>query len=225
MGLAVTHPDWTRALDGPFDVPLTGAAPARWIELRRGGRVTGRLLSAAGVPRAGERVTLSVVEPAEGPSGGSRAATTDRDGRFAFEHVGDGLWQLGHAIEGGMTTVYDLCTGVTIEDGSHAEVELRPEGSATLHGTLRFAGDLPEWVKIWARRTQPAAAETDRIGSWRAGFAERGRFTLEGLEPGEWLVRASKGDHRGGPTLEGETKVELAEGASADVWIDLVERD
>lgn len=188
------------------------------VRLRRGGRISGRVVVAPeqGAPQvevAAVRVT-GQTPPTLNQLAGATTTITDADGFFALEHLPAGRWRLvawdrqaAHAPT--EPTLADLP-----EDG-HREVGVMP---------LRRAGRLEGYV---TSGDQPLAGATVRLFSEadvrRSESAGDGSFAVAGLAAGQYLVVVEPAADGGGRTrgtrnalatvrAGAATKVELAFG-------------
>ncbi|HVS10772.1 MAG TPA: carboxypeptidase-like regulatory domain-containing protein, partial [Planctomycetota bacterium] len=225
--LLVEHPGWMTELDGPFDVPPGGGGPARWIELRAGAAISGRLLDAEGRPLAGEKVELVPIEPSSFASG-SRQSGTDAEGRFRFEHLPAGLYLLCHRVEVGGFPGNALSLGVRLEEGERREVDLAPAGSGRLEGILEADGEVPAGISVNLNRppvaTGDAQARERALSGTRSMYSLDGRFTFSGLEAGDYVLSAMHRDLATRETWIGSAKVTVSEGRSNFVRLRLEKR-
>ncbi|HEX6885213.1 MAG TPA: carboxypeptidase regulatory-like domain-containing protein [Planctomycetota bacterium] len=216
LRLLVEHRDWTKALDGPFEV---GGAPLeRRIELGRGATVRGRLLDADGAPLAGETVSALCIAGVERAR--THAATTDAEGRYALTGLAAGRHQVRWERRLGSVRAYDLVQTLDLADDLAVEQDLRPAGRAVLTGTVEHADELPAALAVTVRAHPPAGVQSV---TWRAGLVEDGRFRLTGLSAGRHTatVRLQTPD---GLEYEGNAEVELPELGTTDVRIRLARR-
>jgi len=190
--LAVSHPAWTEALDGPFEV---GAAPIhRTIELDGGARLSGRVLDAAGAPAAGRPVFAASVQ-ARGQTWLGRSTrvetTTDRDGAFVLPAVPRGTYRLGVTLETAGILVEDLVRTLEVSDDVTG-LDLRSGGAATVVGRIDSPVTLPPVVPVTLRALVPE--ETPRADDPRADrgtLAVDGAFRIDGVPPGRYALHAS----------------------------------
>ncbi len=227
MRLGAKHAEWRTAVDGPFDVAPGGARVERVIELVRGGTVTGTLLSATGEPRGGETIKLDRFRTRDDKEESvSKSTETGADGRFRFDGLPDGRYQLSHSVAyGDDLNVYELLRAACVENGGTTDVEMRPRGTATVYGTVQSEVEIPGDVKtVWLspvwREDAPRDHQTERS---RAARLVDGRFTLEHLEAGEYLVSASSYVW-GGERREGRARFTVGEADVIDVVIVLEKR-
>jgi len=183
------------------DLVEVGEGPVQRHDVHvSGGRLAGRVV-AADDRRAlpGVRVLLERSDGAEHPSrimaavGGRMGETyTGPDGRFGFDHVSSGTYDL---VAGGTnligfgetgwarTRLSDIEVHESRADFS-VEIELAP--GAMIHGAVRDTGGKPlANVPVWARH--------DDTGEWLALFSETqsndaGEYQLDSLAPGSWTL-------------------------------------
>jgi hypothetical protein len=199
------------ALQLTASTPL-GAAVQQTVRAAAGGaptQVTLRLPPAASiagvlrgvVPLAGQRVAMRLVSPAPSESelvrldGVSLAewselrhvgltAQTDSAGRFSFEQVAEGTWQLSCSRKKDRKLLASAT--VVVKTAEHYEVVLDPRAMASLHGVVLDSN---------GRGVPANVTATNAAGQFfEAGDTdERGRFEITGLEPGEYSVVAAYG--------------------------------
>lgn len=222
MSLAVEHPGWSLAVDGPFE--LAGPAPTeRRIEVVKGGAIRGRLLDANGHVLAGETVLLECEEGTEEAREWETAC--DSGGCWAFAMLTPGRYRVSWTRRLGEATIQDLRRDLEVRGGETIELVLQPKGQATLHGMIEFDGELPDVVEVSLSpepgSTDPAAPTPPRMG--RAAFAEHGRFLVEHLAPGTymvWVVCDLEPDLGPfGPCATGEARVVVQESGSTEVVV------
>ena len=84
--LVVQHSDWQIAIDGPFQVPDSGAVPDRRIRLEAGGRIEGTVVDPQGNAIPEQCVYLAPLEET-GVAPVLRMVWSDSEGRFAITGV------------------------------------------------------------------------------------------------------------------------------------------
>ena len=108
-------------------------------------------------------------------------------GQHALLFSGSGLFDQGPV----MGTGYPSAIGLTVDDTTAASL-LRPahgwlEGQGTVSGRVTRAGRAARLVLVWAHRLSDG-----RFGRGVGSFSDLdGNFIIEGLDPGEYLIRAS----------------------------------
>jgi carboxypeptidase family protein len=159
------------------------------------GRVSGRVVSTYAASVAGVTVVLTRVDR---DSIDRRTTTSDADGRFAYDRVADGRYELS-AIKPGYTTRrlnestlrFDAGVPLTVREGArtvNAQLPLRR--SATLSGrVVRPDGAAAPAIEVvLARRRGP---ELIAIADTRTTTAWDGRYEMHDLPPGQYLLLAS----------------------------------
>ncbi len=215
MSLLVEHPDRIPTIDGPF--PVNGSSPIeRRIELGRGATLRGRLLDADGTGLGGEKVSLYASNGFQDEQEWEQE--TDAQGRFAFAGLAAGRFRVSWVRTLGGVEVDDLRQYHEI-NAEDFETVMQPRGRATVHGTLDFAGKLPEVFEIWMDPVRDESEDpprsTDPCG--RAAVVHHTRFHVEHLVAGEYEVSAYFG------LLQGEARVLVPEEGSVEVTV-LLER-
>jgi hypothetical protein len=177
-----------------------GVAPTQvTLRLPPAASITGVLRGVT--PLAGQRIVMRRVSPTPSESelvrldGVSLAewseltdvglsAQTDSAGRFSFEQVAEGSWQLSCTHEKDRRLLARAT--VVVKAPEHYEVVLDPRAMASLRGVVLDSNG----------RAVPAnVTATNAAGQFfEAGDTdERGRFEITGLEPGEYSVVAAYG--------------------------------
>jgi protocatechuate 3,4-dioxygenase beta subunit len=169
----------------------------------------GRLLDLAGNAVGGEEIELAAVTAERKPSPEDlRHATTDAAGEFLFEGLPAGSFDARWVRKEGGQVALDLETRLTLAEGETGEVELRPDGKTTLRGAIEFLTQLPPghaydgepplfgpppggMPPVFPLRLIPFGSGVPGPTGRRGGFAHDGRFELEGLPAGEWIIEAS----------------------------------
>lgn len=154
------------------------ARPVEGLEvvLRRGGRVTGRLLGLGFEELAAAEVT------AEAEHGGTRTGTVDYRGSYEVPDLAPGDWLVRGSVRGRSRQAE---ARVTVEPGEReTERDLRFGGGLTLTGSVSLGGEpLPE-ARVSAHGLEAALV--------RAGTTDhQGSFRLEGLKPGRYRLSVS----------------------------------
>jgi len=176
--LVVTAPGFTPARVANINVESGKGADNVEVALESGVRVSGRVTGPNDAPVAGASVR---VEPKPGAI--SDAATlTGPDGAYVLENVETGEATLAFSRRG----LLPLRKNVTLSEPS-AEVDAKLGGGASIGGVVvDSAGAAVADAEV--RVLSAADPEMSRVASTDGG----GAFTLEGVAPGHYEVRASK---------------------------------
>jgi uncharacterized GH25 family protein len=190
--------DWGSQSTFMRDVPA-GATHALDFELP-GGALTG-FVRGGGKPVEGASLTLTpVVNGAEQGAGrwfGRRQTGSQIDGRFTFEDVADGTYNLrvqaNERLEGGARLSSVLVENVTVKDGEEqAPLEVELPLAGWVEGTVvDSAGASVSRASIQV--TTEAGAEITQFSRTRS--ANDGRFEYQGIAPGTVLVTATRDGH------------------------------
>jgi protocatechuate 3,4-dioxygenase beta subunit len=177
------------------------------IVLEAAGVVQGRVLDADGRPLpAGETVVLLATDAAM-MMATPRHVETGADGSFLFEHVRSGDYHLMHyretAGDGGRRRIAPTLMKVGVRPGSTNVVTLTTAGGGamTLQGTIARGGRPVAGGRLRLLplpgdgKNNPASMAEMMMGA--AGMVEAtvagdGTFAVEGIAPGEWVLRVEK---------------------------------
>src|SRR5262245_28866418 len=160
-----------------------------------GGRVSGRVVST--YPASVSDVTL-ILAPVNRAAAERRMTTSDADGRFTFERVSAGRYEIT-AVKAGYTSRrlsetarrFEAGVSVALRDGqTAANVEIPLRRSASIAGrVIRSDGAAAPGIQVVLAQRQGrsvvALSETQTTTAWD------GRYTMTGLPPGAYLVLAS----------------------------------
>lgn len=181
------HPDYAEGSESA-EVKETGGTAE--IRLAAGNVLGGVVVNAARQPVAGAEVSLN--EQGEGGFGrafaGGQTTTTDGGGRFRFDHLTAGRFQLSAALSGRNAPPLD----VVVAPGDAREDLLLAIGAGiTIHGVVT---GLPD-----DQRSGVAVSGSGPDG-WGASSrtGADGTFELTGAPAGAILLRAQAGDFLGG---------------------------
>ena len=197
-------------LENPVRVDLrSGIAAEVVIRLAGGGVLAGRVLDPNGRGFAGVRVQAETGAADEQPA----CATTDEEGRFAFEALRPGTYRCRAVCPGYPDA---LSEPIVLQAG----VELRLPDLRIYEG-LEVCGEV---VGEDGRPIGGARVEAQRDGASKAAARAvsdaDGTFVLRGLEPGDYAVRArAAGYARGAPI-----RLEVRSGAAATIRLVLGRR-
>ena len=205
-------------VDGPFEVPRSGFID-RTIRLSGGGGIVGTLVDSSNVPQAGAEITVFAHE-VPGVDSYHTSTRTDATGGFQFEGLPAGLYQLSHAVQEGDINFHAITVFARVADLEQIRVRLRPQGHLAIHGSLHRSDgeDPPAAIAVSAFPTHnpdtPRELEPPHLGT----LARDGRFTLPGLVPGEYTLRAF--DYSSARILIGHATVTLTD-ADGEVEMEL----
>jgi hypothetical protein len=189
-------------------VSVAAGATVRGIVLRLGASaaVTGAVTVREGAPVAGASVGLSP----HGAGGEFERATTGPDGRFAFEGLAPGRYDLDVTAEGYTSAVR---TGLAVLPGERFEVALALDGTGAVEGKVTGPDGAPAaGVRVRAgRRLGAPAGNVDA----EARTGPDGRYRVTGLERGPSEVVASQ--EGGPPAASAAVDVAPGEVAHADL--------
>lgn len=209
--------------DGPFDVAVSDRLVERTVEVGSGARLHGAVVDGYGGGRPGRRVELVGLEL---PSPGLRLeTTTDANGEYSFRGLVPGLYRVSLPLSGEAATQgNDLLRLIEIGDESSVELDLRPEGQATLSGRLEFEAELPDGLVVSLTPgggvgDVPRARSNGYLQRRRATKVESGRFSAAFLRPGPWTVRLRARTDAG--SLSGSTHVIVPEHGTVDCVLEV----
>lgn len=169
--------------------------PPQEIAVSTGGRIAGTVVTARGTP---VKTLVALIGPSDA-FGGEPSET----GRFAFEHLRAGHYQVAVIADGGRTT-QDVTLG---EDEVKENVVVVLDTGRSIRGTLR--GVRPEHFD----RVQIVVRHESKPGVIRAVIDRQGAYALNGVPPGNVAVTVF------GPSLQFEKRVVVP--ADEDVTLDI----
>lgn len=209
--IVVEAQGFARKCAGPFEP--TSASPPVQIDLERGAVLRGVLLEWGGAPIGQAEIEVNGTDPLSGERLDWRI-TTDAQGRFELAQLGPGEYQVARLLRSDSLGIFDLARQVDVPENALVEIELRPRGTVRVSGRVN-AGATPFSGPIHASKLGDGAEEN------RATFARDGQFELEGLSAGRWQFSAREHLTDGRAERHGSLEIELADGASAVVAIDV----
>lgn len=179
-------------------VTLDGASEKTGIEieLAPGAAISGTVVDGAGAPVAAARVRVGIDSPGAFTGDGPRQAYTDDAGRFAITGLPRrALLAVAVAEAGSSDTV-----PVDASKGDVADVRIQLGNTGQIAGVVVDpAGDPLEGVQVSAGPDFGATrGDRGQMSQWRLrGFPQEltdsnGHFTLTGLAPGTYRVRANR---------------------------------
>lgn len=195
------HADYTEASE-TVEVKENGAV----VELRMstGGVIAGTVLSPGRQALSGVNVGLSAAgEPGFGRAMGmgGQTTTTDPGGRFRFDHLGAGRYEVSASLRGATSAPAD----VVLQAGeSNESVALTLSAGATIRGVV---SGLPEASRAGVMVT--ANGPQGFFSSTRTGAD--GSFELTGAPSGAITLRATAGDFLSG-TRSGLRQISVEDG-------------
>jgi hypothetical protein len=184
---------------GPLQLPLPAAedgSPARLaFELPAGGALRGRIVRAEdGEPIAGALVFSEVdcpeqvigVRPAELNVRSARAVRSAADGSFALRALGIGPQRVRALAEGRAPA---LSAVVELADGAQLELEpLAMNAGARISGQVHDESGRPQPGAFVLASQMSVATELERMAYDYALADEQGRYRIEHLPAGEWIL-------------------------------------
>jgi thiol-disulfide isomerase/thioredoxin/5-hydroxyisourate hydrolase-like protein (transthyretin family) len=178
---------------------LSGTAPE--LPLPTGGDVSGQVL-VAGKPAADEEVHITWIAPGEqrdsfnSPFGFGGQVTTDVDGRFQFKGLGPGRYQLARVrsfkspLGGGSMSMYLTGEDVVVLPGAKVTHDfVQPAGHKISGQTVGAKGEPAANCVVSVFR---GGDQRERIDGVRTD--DEGRFTVENLADGTYLLSAEQYD-------------------------------
>jgi protocatechuate 3,4-dioxygenase beta subunit len=163
-----------------------------------GGRIAGRVIvEATNTPLAGVRVMLLPAAPRMGMMGTPAQATTDQDGRYAFDRVAPGSYRIQFEKTGYASTAQAHTGTIQISAGQSvnvAEVWLQ-KGAVIAGKVLDAAGEPMPDVRVTAMRRfsnpgMPLRLVPAGNGQGLQQTNDLGEFRISGLPAGEFYVAA-----------------------------------
>ena len=162
-----------------------------------GGRIAGRVtVEGTNTPLAGVRVVLLPTAPRMGMMGMPPQATTDQDGRYAFEGVAPGSYHFQFEKTGYASTAQSQTGTIQISAGQSVNgVDVRLQKGAVIAGkVLDAAGEPMPDVRVTAMRRFSNPGMPLRLLPAGSGQGQNtndlGEFRISGLPAGEFYVAA-----------------------------------
>ncbi|MEM1177974.1 MAG: carboxypeptidase-like regulatory domain-containing protein [Acidobacteriota bacterium] len=203
---SASHADYARTAGEPFEASRTPVRGLR-LELGRGEAIAGRLLGVdlSALSRVQVRLLSDRFE--------SRTASPDFEGLFLVDRVSAGTWTIRADVDGRTRS-----ETLSVEDGDGVvEVEIDLEAGADVDGTVSRGG--APAGGLWV-----IATHRDERAEFSARSGPDGRFTLRGLEAGDYRVdiRNARGDglHHALVPVDGPWDFELRTGVVAGHVLD-----
>jgi protocatechuate 3,4-dioxygenase beta subunit len=158
------------------------------------------------------RARLNLSAPPE--SGGNRTATTDDQGRFAFNALPEGRFNLSASKPGHLNASYGQRrpgrpgTPIQLADGQRLQVQLQMTRGSVITGTvLDEHGEAIPGTPIRALRFVMQAGQRTLQSAGNSQTDDRGIYRIYGLQPGDYLVFASPRNNNQG--VEAARQAEL----------------
>jgi protocatechuate 3,4-dioxygenase beta subunit len=219
--LLVQAPRRPFVVDGPFDVPTSGAVDRR-VELPRGLTLVGELLDAAGTPLPNESVTIFESTSKRGEPQYSATTTTNAAGHFEFAGLSEGLFQLSHSVRDGDASAFVFTLFARVAAGADNRVVLQPRGSGSIVGTIQMkdGSEVPPRLAVTASSNVDSGAARENAPPQLGAIARDGHFRIDGVTPGTYQV--SIFHWTASRRLNGAASVLVGQG-EATVQVELVE--
>lgn len=222
--LALIHPSIGSQIVGPIQIEPGKVSVEHHVVISLDGRIGGRLLSAKGEPVAGGTVALRPLLVPGHTSEEDLRIKTGADGTFFFEELMNGDYEVAHEwlFSNGRGFRHFVRT-VSVAGGRPVDLNLAPDGDATILCRIEANFDLPETVPVWITRTHGADgsklpfAAANNLGA----IARDGVFRLDGLLPGTYQIRPSYYDGGQGGMAGGTTTVNCAAESTIDALVSL----
>ena len=165
-------------VEGLAPMSITGVtAPATdlLVQVSQGGAVAGRVTEADGTPVAEAQVMV-----ARGMMGqGMRRTRTDGNGAFRIDHLTTGSWML--MLMDAANPMAPTTASVVIKDGETTQHDFTKK-----QGGVQVGGGVSKDGKPLANA--PVILMGGSAGMRMSATDENGRFTFEGLDPGDYTV-------------------------------------
>ncbi len=220
--LYVTPPQRRSFRDGPFEV-RSGADVERLVTMAAGGTLEGHALAPDGSPLVGKSIRLDAEFIPELSVPHFQARTiTDSEGRFRFEGLADGTYQVTQLGEVEGQQVQEMVDWAKVEDGAGA-ILLQPQGSGSLHGRVELDGAPPavpvQVTAHWLSAPGEASADPERRTPQFGALSSDGLFEITHLVPGEYRLSAFQ--QGSGWLAHGNTQATVLEGQGVEVVLTL----
>lgn len=166
-----------------------GVVTTRDVELRRGARVSGRVVDREGQPQADVPVEL-FCEPLE-DVWHHQTVQTEPDGTFSFRGIVEGEVRITAAPKDALPVEKEL--GLLHDGDGREDLELEVDLGRSITGFVRWPDGSPA-SGAWVKADQERETETLRMMWGGAGSVRTegdGSFTISGLEDAPCVVRAS----------------------------------
>ena len=188
VSLAVMHESWPYTVHGPIQV-TPGVQPEQIIQIKNPAILRGTLRDARGQPIPGVVVRAFPLR-ARGGSRGVLEATTDAKGRFRLQRgLGTGIYELQVPPWEKKAPFTVIGKRVEVESDKETMVELAPEGSCELIGTIESKKPIVGHVLISLLRKRADAKPGDLSSQQTYRSRSEGtKIHLRGLPPGDYTV-------------------------------------
>lgn len=186
-------------------VKLPGCTPPELVEhtiaLNASASLAGRVLDESLAPLPGARVELRSQQSETMGERPSAQASTDAEGRYLLADLFGGPWWL-HAEADGHATSYDITVSIE-EETANTAADLVLQRAGSLSGLVLNPLGLPVAASIRGHLVQdPDGGQYLR----KANSDAQGRFVLDGLRPGIWVLSSYPGAEAQAEVAVGQTR-------------------
>jgi uncharacterized GH25 family protein len=201
-----------------------------------GARISGRVVDRRGKPQAGVWLQLGGDSKArgEGGRGVSGYLSSDEEGRFVFEHVAPGTYEIscGGADRGwnqGSRSGRTTRSGLVVEPGKSLEgIEIVAQPACRVEGTVTA----PDGTPVAGAQVSVVDEQGKSLVGWSRETTDgSGHFDFDALPPGRAAFLAQKGALTSGYSSwvtvgeNGATKVDLALQNGTTVYVETADAD
>ena len=177
--------------EGFTEVPFSGMTSNTIIRLKPWGRIEGTA-RLGGRPLVNQPIRIAGIFKRSPRVSVSFTASTDSDGRFAFETVPPGEWKVQHEINTPEAarmprvriSMFSHAVTTEVRSGETATVVLGGTGRAVI-GKAVAPTSIPS--DVWTENSA-ALVQKDPVSEYRAMFAPDGSFRIEDVPPGEYTL-------------------------------------
>src|SRR5687768_8831897 len=170
------------------------------------------VVAGTGQPARRARVTLNATE-----GGGSRTATTDEEGRYAFDQLAAGRYNVSASKSGHVGITYGQArpgrpgTPIQLTEGQKFAANLQlPRGSVITGTVVDEYGEATAGTQVRVLRYAMQGGRRTLQQSGNGTTDDRGIYRVYGLQPGDYIVSAVP--RNAGPAVDlGRLQGELAQ--------------